>query len=169
MPWFNYVHTVLHTSSVMIFRVERSRAIRLAMILLPASSQFQCQSSLSGLDKAQTRLHGLVDYLFFTLHTFSHKRNFASLWIFNHYFHDWCSDRFTARTRLSMYTELTHPHPLRIPLVRRKSHSDTFFPRTLTLWNWWARGCFPQSNAIYILIKNISYSPHTTTTHLLVQ
>lgn len=45
---------------------------------------------------------------------------------------------FTANTRPVRHFLTKHPHFLRISLVRNKFHSNSFFPRTISLW----RGCF---------------------------
>lgn len=42
---------------------------------------------------------------------------------------------FTAGTCHAMYTEMTHPHSISFPLVRRKFHSDSFFSRNVMQWN----------------------------------
>lgn len=42
---------------------------------------------------------------------------------------------FTSITRHAMYTGLTHFYSLCIFLIRRKFHSDSFYFRTVILWN----------------------------------
>ena len=49
-----------------------------------------------------------------------------------------------ARTRLATTIESNHPHPLRIPNLRRNFHENTFFPCTAHLWKSLPFECFPQ-------------------------
>lgn len=42
---------------------------------------------------------------------------------------------FTAKSRLATSTGLNQPHSLHIQFVGRMFHSESFFPRTTTLWN----------------------------------
>lgn len=44
---------------------------------------------------------------------------------------------------LSTYTNSSHLHSLHIPLVRKESHSDSFFSRSVALWNGLSRGGLP--------------------------
>lgn len=56
--------------------------------------------------------------------------------------------------------ETNHPHSLSILFVRRKSHSDSFFTRTTTLWNRLQSGCFPNK---YWINHYLFYNLYTLT------
>lgn len=80
-----------------------------------------------------------------TLQLLSHRCTVASLSLLYGYFHDKHTDKvyslvspfqtFTANTHLATSTGLTHPHCLRILLVRKTFYLNDFFQRTDTLWN----------------------------------
>ena len=107
--------------------------------------------SLSCLDKIQNRLRPLVgDALFSKLEPLSHRRNVASLSLLYRYYYGKCSEelhslvpvlyKFPRRTRFS---EINHPHYLSVPIVSRKFHEQSFFPRTIKMWNLLPTDCFP--------------------------
>lgn len=107
------------------------------------------QSALSSLDRVQRCLHCLVrDELTSNLQPLSHRRNVASLLLF-----PWQMFRrvtlaspiqtFTGRARHVTYTGSKHPPHVRIPLVRRKFHSDSSLPRNDTLQNRLSTGYSP--------------------------
>lgn len=49
---------------------------------------------------------------------------------------------FTAKTHYAVYTEANHPPSLHIPLLIRKFHLDSFFPRAAALQKRPVRGGF---------------------------
>lgn len=81
--------------------------------------------------------------LFYTLQTWSHRRDVTSPALLYHHFHWTCWDErhfldqltSTARIRHAMNFVANHPYSLSIPLVWSKFNSRTFFPRSNTLWN----------------------------------
>ena len=108
---------------------------------------------LSGLDRIQERLRGLVgEELFSTLSPLAHRRNVASLSLFYRYVNGKCSEElhsavppertFLVRTRFAMSSK-SHPHFLTVPRTRCNFHADSFIPRASKLWNEQPRESFP--------------------------
>ncbi len=108
---------------------------------------------LSLLDRVQKRIVNLVgEVLGSTLQPLSHRRSVASLCLFYSYFHGKCATSvsdlvppfrmFERETRLSASS---HPCTLDLLRWRTRSHSNSFFPRTGSLWNSLPGACFPPS------------------------
>ena len=109
------------------------------------------KTSLSFLDAVQKRLPSLVgEELFKTLHSLSHSRDVASLYLLYRYFHGRCFDelhqmvpplkKFVRRTQLA---NMSHQYILDILKAKSKFHSQSFFPRTASIWNRLPQSCFP--------------------------
>lgn len=118
-------------------------------------------------DRVEKHLHSLVDDGFFsTLQPLPHRWNITSLSLFNPHFHGKCSDKwhslvprvqnFTAKINQATSTKLNHPHSLHILLVRRKFHTDGFFPKADGLWNRHSRG----ASKITIILTSSSKINH---------
>ena len=60
---------------------------------------------------------------------------------------------FERETRLSA---CSHPYIIALPRCKTKSHSNSFFPRTASLWNSLPGACFPQSYNLYCFKRNIN-------------
>ena len=168
LRWNCYIRSVAKSAGKMVGSFYRSRKyltpdaiLYLFKSQIRPTMEYCChiwggaaQSSLSCLDRVQNRLRNLVgDDLFSSLQPLSQRRDVASLSLLYRYFHGKCSNElhslvpprqtFRARTRLATSVESNHPHPLRIPNLRRKFHDVTFFPRTTHLWNSLPFECFP--------------------------
>lgn len=95
-------------------------------------------------------LHNVYAALWVVDYFQSYRRNVASLSLPYRNFHGKYSDELRssvppaqtvmARTRHATYTGLNYRHSFRIPLVSRKFHSHSFFPKTATLWDILPRG-----------------------------
>lgn len=114
----------------------------------------QAQNKLELLGYHFPSLLGLVgDALFSSLKSISNGRNITSLLQSYRYFHRKCLDKlhflvpslqtFTASTHHAPYRDLTHPDSISIPLARKKSHSDSFFRKTVTLRNVFPKEYLP--------------------------
>ena len=112
------------------------------------------KTSLSCLDRVQRRLRRLIgDELFKSLQPLSHRRNVASLSLLYRYYSGRCSEElktlvpplkvFVRDTRLASFTQRNHPHTLEVPVARKEFHANSFFPRTVALWNKLPADCFP--------------------------
>ena len=119
---------------------------------------------LSLLDRVQKHIVNLVgEELGSSLQPLSHRRSVASLCLFYRYFHGKCatsvSDLVTpvrvckCETRLSA---CSHPYTLALLRCRTKSHSNSFFQRTASLWNSLPGACFPPSYNLDCFKKNIN-------------
>ena len=108
---------------------------------------------LSLLDRVQKHIVNLVgEELGSSLQPLSHRRSAASICLFYRYFHGKCATSvsdlvppvrvFERETRLSASS---HPYTLALPRCRTKSYSNSFFPRTASLWNSLPGACFPPS------------------------
>ena len=85
-----------------------------------------------------------------SLQPLSHRRSITSLCLFYRYFHGKCATSvsdlvppvrvFERETRLSA---CSHLYTLALPRCRTKSYSNSFFPRTASLWNSLAWYMFP--------------------------
>merc|ERR1711954_428911 len=125
------------------------------------------KSSLSCLDRVQRRMRWLIgDNLFKTLQPLSHRRNVASLSLLYRYYSGKCSEElhqlvpppkaFGKDTRLAVHTRQNHPHALDAPDSMICFHADSFFPRTVKLWNSLSSGCFPLSYNIDKFKKRVN-------------
>ena len=124
--------------------------------------------SLSCLDRVQRRMRWLIgDALFKTLQPLSHRRNVASLSLLYRYYSGKCSEElhqlvpppkvFGKDTRLAMHTRQNHPHTLEVPDSMKKCfHANSFFPRTVKLWNSLPSDCFPLSYNIDKFKKKVN-------------
>ena len=112
------------------------------------------KTSLSCLDRVQRRLRRLIgDELFKSLQPLSHRRDVASLSLLYRYHSGRCSEElkslvpppkvFVRDTRLASFTQRNHPHTLEVPVARKEFHANSFFPRTVALWNKLPADCFP--------------------------
>ena len=112
------------------------------------------KTSLSCLDRVQRRLRRLIgDELFKSLQPLSHRRDVASLSLLYRYYSGRCSEElktlvpplkvFVRDTRLASFTQRNHPHTLEVPVARKEFHANSFFPRTVALWNKLPVDCFP--------------------------
>lgn len=91
--------------------------------------------------------------IYYPVNPFSQTKHYIARLSLLYYFHGKSSDKlhslvsailtFSAKTYHTMYTETNYLHFLCNPLVRRKFHSDSVFPRITTLWNKLPIGCFP--------------------------
>lgn len=105
----------------------------------------------------------MVEELFSILQPLSFRCNVTYLSLLCHYFHDKCSDElfffwgFIPRTCFATSTELTHPCFPRVPNLRRKFHSDSFFPMTATLLARFPCVCFPKHFNIDLFKSRFSY------------
>ena len=108
---------------------------------------------LSMVDRVQKRVINLAgEELGSSLQPLSHHRYVANLCLFYRYFHGKCATSvsdlvppvrvFKCETRLSA---CSHPYTLALPRYRTKSYSNSFFPRTASLWNSLPGACFPPS------------------------
>lgn len=78
-------------------------------------------------------------WIIFNPTTSFHRYNIANQSLFYHYFDRKCSDKLYSlvlqfRT-LQQGPTMPCPHSLHIPLVMKKLHLDSFFPRATALWN----------------------------------
>ena len=167
LKWDSYLDNVKKEVAKMVGSLSRSRKfLTPPAILYLYKSQIRprmeycshiwagsSKQSLSGLDRIQERLRGLVgEELFSTLSPLSHRRNVASLSLFYRYFHGRCSDElhlaipsersFQVRTRFAVSCK-SHPSYLTVPRTRCKFHADSFIPRVTELWNELPQECFP--------------------------
>ena len=119
---------------------------------------------LSLLDRVQKRIVNLVgEELGSSLQTLSHRRSVATLSLLYRYFHGNCSTSlfnlvppvrvFERATRLSASS---HPYTLAVTRCRTKSYSNSFFPRSASLWNSLPSGCFPPSYDLASFKRNIN-------------
>ena len=121
---------------------------------------------LSLLDRVQKRIVNLVgEELGSSLQPLSHRRSVASLCLFYRYmyFHGKCATSvsdlvppvrvFERETRLSA---CSHPYTLALQRCRTESHSNSFFPRTASLWNSLPGACFPPSYNVDCFKRNIN-------------
>ena len=123
--------------------------------------------SLTCLDRVKRRMRWLIgDALFKTLQPLSHRRNVASLTLLYRYYSGKCSEElhqlvpppkvFGMDTRLAVHTRQNHPHALEVPDSMKCFHADSFFPRTVKLWNNLPSHCFPLSYNIDKFKKRVN-------------
>ena len=104
------------------------------------------KTSISCLDRVQRGLRRLIgDDLFKSLQHLAHRHDDASLSLLYRNYSGRCSDDlktlvpppkvFARDTRLASFTQRNHPHPLVVPVARKEFHANSFFPRSLALWN----------------------------------
>ena len=119
---------------------------------------------LSLFKRVQKHIVNLVgEELGSSLQPLSHRRSVASLCLFYIYFHGKCATSvsdpvppvgvFERETRLSA---CSHPYTLALPRCRTKSYSNSFFPRTASLWNSLPGACFPPSYNLDCFKRNIN-------------
>ena len=108
-------------------------------------------SCLRLLDRIQRRIINLIGpNLLLTLHSLSHRRNVASLFLFYKYLYGFCSDElkslppaiktFNCVTR---YSTNAHHMTVQLPSCNKLFYSSSFFPRMARLWNSLPSSCFP--------------------------
>ena len=167
LKWNSYIESVAKETAKMVGSLHRSkRYLTPPAILYLYKSQIRprmeycchiwagsAQTSLSSLDAVQKRLRSLVgDELFGTLQPLSHRRDVSSLSLLYRYFHGRCSEElhqmvpplkeFGRSTRLA---SRSHPYVLDIPKAKSKFHSQSFFPRTASIWNRLPQSSFPNT------------------------
>ena len=98
---------------------------------------------LSLLDRVRKRIVNLVgEELGSLLQPLSHRRSVASLCLFYRYFHGKCATSVSNLVpsvrvfkRETRFSACSHPYTLALSRCRTKSYSNSFFPRTASLWN----------------------------------
>lgn len=129
------------------------------------------QSALSSLDRAQNRIRVLCKgkLIPHSATSFLHRCNVIILSLPYQYFNGKCSDvlffvlllTFTARTHICYFHGVkTHIHFLRIPFVRMKCYSHSFFSRIATLQNSLPCGCFLDHCKINLFTTIVIYHTH---------
>ena len=110
------------------------------------------KSTLSVLDRLQNRIRSLVGDQLFSNLQLGHRRDVASLSLLYRYVNGKCSAElkglvpplweFVRNTRYSVSCN-NHTYLLRIPLEKKKFHSNSFFHRTASMWNTLPPESFP--------------------------
>lgn len=89
--------------------------------------------------------HYLCGHIFHPANPFPTDKTYTSLLLFYCYFHGIFDDEllslnpfaltFAAKPRYTVYNRIKRPHYIRISLVKRDFHSESCFPRSVTLQN----------------------------------
>ena len=103
------------------------------------------------LDRVQTRVANLIGpELPSRLQPLPHRRNVASLCLFYKYFNGECSEELQAlvpprrrHPRQTRQAVRSHPYTVEIPRSKKTFYSNSFFARTVRLWNSLPVSCFP--------------------------
>lgn len=104
--------------------------------------------SLSYLSRIQKRLRPckpLAPLSVFTRRVFRRTTLLSSSW-----------PNLRAKTCHATHITANHLHFLRIPLVRFKFDSSSFFPRTTALWDRPWRGCFHDHHSLSLLTSRLN-------------
>ena len=103
------------------------------------------------LDKQQKQICRTVGpSLAASLEPLAHRRNLASLSLFNRYYFGRCSSELAqlvplpySRGRSTRYSDRLHDFSVTIPRCYKDVYVNSFFPRTARLWNSLPIECFP--------------------------
>ena len=85
-----------------------------------------------------------------SLEPLAHRRNVASLSLFNRYYFGRCSLELAqlvllpfSQVRSTRYFDRLHDFSITIPICYKNVYVNSFFPRTARLWNSLSLECFP--------------------------
>ena len=165
LDWGSYIASIAKTASKKIGALIRSMKFlspELALYLYKSTirpcMEYYCHVSadapscyLELLDKLQKRICKTVDpSLAASLEPLAHRRNVASLILFYRYYFGRCSSELAQLVPLSYscrrstrYSDRLHDFCVTIPRCYKDVYVNSFFPRTVRLWNYLSRECFP--------------------------
>ena len=122
-------------------------------------------TSLNILDKVQRRLYNLLgENLFSKLQPLSHRRDVASLSLFYRYFHGHCSEDLaslmprrysTFNSSIQTHRSVRNNWAVYLPRRNTSTYSNSFIPRTATLWNSIPDSCFPSNYNLDLFKKRV--------------
>ena len=122
-------------------------------------------TTLHLLDKVQRRLKNLIgDNLYSKLQSLSHRRDVASLSLFYRYFHGHCSNELASLipntypasdSLIQTHRYFRNKNAVYLPRRNTTTYSNSFIPRTSTLWNSLPNECFPSEYNLDSFKKNV--------------
>ena len=160
LDWGSYIVSIAKTASK---KIGALTPIYLLLIYLYKSTIRPCMEYcchvwagapscyLELLDELQKRISRTVGLsLAASLEPLAHRRNVASLSLFNRYYFGKCSSELAqlvplpySRGRSTRYSDRLHDFSVTIPRCYKDVYVNTFFPRTARLWNSLPIECFP--------------------------
>jgi len=177
LSWNKYIDQIAKAASKKVGSLYRARQFLTEEIIMylykstiRACMEYCCHiwcgasaTSLDTLDRIQRRIRYLVgDELFSKLQPLSHRRNVASLALFYRYFNGHCSDELASlipdRYPVSYYNRKYrsdfNTNAVYLPRRNTSTYSESFIPRTASIWNSLPDDCFPETYNLDLFKRN---------------